>query len=381
MTGRRAGGARTGFGADLRAALPGWVVGRVIVGGALIIAHVIDEQLGPKIGRHVIHHYVHQGLGAWDGSWYLRIARGGYHAVPASGLRFFPLYPVAARVLALALGGRTFAALLVLSNVGALAGAALLHRVALDETGDAALAGRVAWLVALLPPSFVFVMAYSEGLFLALSVGMMLALRRRRFALAAVLGLLVGLSRPTGVLLAVPALIEGARGARQARGGDLAVRLAAVVSPVAGLVAYLGWVGHVFGDALIPVHIQQQATSRGPTKNPIAVLAKAMGDASHNHWGGNAAHLVTAAVLIGLVVVACRRWPASYGALAAITVIVSLSATRIGSLERYGLLMFPLVLALGTATRHQVLERAAFALGAASLLAYGALAFVGLAVP
>jgi hypothetical protein len=375
---------RAGLGRDLRAALPGWIVARVLVAGALVVAHVVDEQFGPRAGGtyvHFIHLYVHQGLRAWDGAWYQRIAQHGYWPLPVSALRFFPLYPMTARVLALALGGNDLVALLVLANGGALVGAALLHRLALRETGDADLARRAAWLIAIAPPSFVLAMAYSEGLFLVLSVGVFLALRSERFGLAAVLGLLLGLTRPTGVLFAAPAAIEAVRGIRRLRVPELAQRAAAVVAPLVGCGAYLLWVGHVYGDAQLPLRIQQRATLRGPTKDPVSVVVGAVRDAASGHWGGNAAHLPALALLVVLAVVACRRWPAAYGALAVLTLVVAVSGTRIGSIERYTMLTFPFALALASVTARPMIERAAFALGAASLLAYGVMAFVGLAVP
>lgn len=384
----RPGGRRArSVGDDLRAALPGWVVARVIVAGALIVAHVVDEQYGPRVGRHVIHTYAHQGLSAWDGQWYLRIAEHGYRASPANALRFFPLYPLAGRALAVVLGGRHLAALLIIANLASLAAAALVHRIAVFETGDADLARRAAWLMALLPPSFVLVMAYSEGLFILLSAGMVLALRQRRFWLAAALGLGCGLARPTGVLLAVPAAIEATRDLRSGRRlgptprSETVGQVAAVAAAPAGCALFLLWVRHVFGDALLPLHLQQRPIFRGKTANPVLVLIRAVRDGASQHWGGNAAHLATAALLIGLAVVAWRRWPAAYSGLALATLLVTLSGTRIGSLERYGLLTFPFVLALAGITGSPRAERSAFALGAASLLAYAAMAFVGLAVP
>ena len=391
--GRRIGGERASLTANLAAALPGWVVARVLVAGAVVVAHMVDEQLGPVAGvggRHHIHVHVREALHTWDGVWYLRIVTRGYGGLPRSAVRFFPLYPLTARAFTVVLRGWRVAALLVVANLGALLGAALLHRLALRETGDEALARRAAWLVALLPPSFVLAMAYSEGLFLVVSVAFFLALRGERWWSAAVLGALGGLCRPTGLLLSVPAVVEAARGVR--RRGSVGIagarrrvpavgRLAAVAGPAVGCGAYLAWVGHRFGSVTLPFRAQQIATLRGRTESPVSVLVTALRSAVHNHWGGNAAHLPAAAVIVVLVVVACRRWPGSYGALAVVTLIVALSSHRVGSLERYVLLTFPLVLALATVTRRAWAERAAFALGAGSLLAYAALALVGLAVP
>ena len=45
-----------------------------------------------------------QGLRVWDAAFYVDIARGGYDAVGTDGLRFFPLFPLLGRALALVPG-------------------------------------------------------------------------------------------------------------------------------------------------------------------------------------------------------------------------------------------------------------------------------------
>ena len=78
----------------------------------------------------------------------------------------------------------------------------------------------------------------------------------------ALAGYLAGLTRPFGVVLAVPAAIEACSGWRRARGRDRVARLAAVVAPVAGLATFLLWVG-----SFEPV--RQQGELRGEWLDPI----------------------------------------------------------------------------------------------------------------
>ena len=94
-----------------------------------------------------------------------------------------------------------------------------------------ALAGRATWLLALAPAAFVLVMGYTEATTIALAVGMFLALRSKRWWVAAGLGVLVGLSRPSGFLLALPALIEAGRGLRGLPVKEYVGRAAAVLAP------------------------------------------------------------------------------------------------------------------------------------------------------
>src|SRR5436189_1843551 len=137
--------------ADVRAALPGWVAARVLVLVSWVAAHWwVDHQRGGVRPEPLA-----QGLFAWDGAFYRDIAAFGYRASPFEVLRFFPLYPLTARVLDTVLSVSAGTALLIVSNVSALAAGALMHRVTKLETGDAGTARRAAWFVALVPPAFV----------------------------------------------------------------------------------------------------------------------------------------------------------------------------------------------------------------------------------
>jgi len=365
--------------ADLRAALPGWLVARVVVLGALLVAHVVAA----KVDRQVpgFSSRLHRGLLSWDGRWYFDIAHRGYAALPDESLRFFPLYPLAGFVLSPLFAGHVGAALLAVSNLAALALGALVHRLCLTETGDDALARRAAWFVALAPPLFVMVMGYGEPVALALSVACVWALRSRRFGWAAALGFLAGLTRPVGLILALPAAIEAIRGLRHASGGERAARGLAVAAPVLGAGSFLAWVWARFGDALLPLHVQNRAYLRGGFVDPVSTLVRSAADVLDGHAGLNGMHLPWVVIVVALTVVVCRRWPAAYGAYAVASLVLALSARNLGSFERYGFGAFPVVLALATITARPWAERAALALCAATMGAYATLAFLLYYVP
>ncbi|MFN2608701.1 MAG: hypothetical protein ABR511_12570 [Acidimicrobiales bacterium] len=364
---------------DVMAALPAWVVARLVVLGALVLAHVVASKVGTRVPGFPAR--LHRGLLSWDARWYWDIAHRGYGALPDESLRFFPLYPLAARGLSVLFGGHTGAPLLVLANAGALALGALMHRVCLVETGDARLAVRAAWLVALVPPSFVMVMGYSEPVAMALSVACVWALRRRRWGWAALAGLAAGLTRPVGILLAVPAAVEAARGLRRAPARERGARAAAVVAPFVGAGSFLVWVGVRFGDALLPLHVQDRGYLRGGFEDPVSSVVRSTARALRGSPGLNAMHLPWVAVVVALTVVACRRWPAAYGAYAVASLVLALSARNLGSFERYGFGAFPVILALASLTAPAWAERAALTVGAALMAGYALLAFLLYYVP
>ena len=210
---------------------------------------------------------------------------------------------------------------------------------------------------------------------------MFLALRARRWWAAAVAGFLSGLTRPTATLLAVPAAVEAVRGLRAAPWSDRLARAAAVVSPFAGTGVFLAYVGLRFGDPLLPITVQQRKFLRDGFLDPAVALYRAGRDALGGHFGGNGIHFALLVVLIVLVVVAARRLPASYSAFAAVTVLVALSARRLGSIERYGFAAFPLIIVLASLTASPRVERSVFTISAAGMAALGTLAFLGLYIP
>jgi hypothetical protein len=358
-------------------ALPGWLTARLVVLGVVLFANFLFNHLHADLTRKTLD----QGLLSWDGQWYRRIAEHGYAAIPRTGVRFFPLYPFLARALAPVFGGIVNVALLVLANAPALLLGALLVRLVRREGFDGPAAERAAWFVALVPSAFVLVFAYSEAISGCLAVATFLALRSKRWWSAAAGGFLSGLTRPSGALLAVPALVEAVRGARHLSAGDAVARLAAVAAPVAGVGAYLAWVGVRFGTPTLPLQIQQRSWLRGGFMNPLVAFWRAGRAAFAGHFGGNGVHFPLLVVAVVLVIVVCVRWPASYGAYAVVTLVVALSARRLGSVERYCFSAFPLVLAIVSLTRSRRVELGALVASGACMAAFATLALVGLYVP
>lgn len=362
---------------DLRVAVVPWAVARALVVGALLLSrHVWDE-----VGRGTRPVQLGQGLFAWDAAYYRDIAEHGYGALPDAALRFFPLVPLAARGLGWVLLGHDAVALLLIANVSALVFGALLHRLTLRETGDAGAAVRAAWFAALFPAASALVMGYAEATALALAVGVFLALRSDRFVLAGVLGLAAGATRPLGVLLALPALVEVLRHRRGVAPGDWARRAVAVAGPPLGLVAFLAWVGATRDDPWLPFSVQQRASLRGDFVDPLSRLVDAAGDLAGGDRFGSGLHLVWALACLGLLVVVARRLPASYTAFTVVTLLVGLSAENLDSFERYAIGAFPLLVALALVTGPRAVERAALALAAGGLVGYAVLAFFGVSVP
>jgi hypothetical protein len=360
---------------ELAAALPPWVVARILVVVAYVLVAAAADELAPnrdtpRLDQHLL---------AWDGDWYDAIADEGYGALPPEAVRFFPLFPLLGRGLGFLLGGNQGLGLILVANVAALVAGMLIYRLAVEETGDEPLARRAAWLFALFPGAFVLVWGYAEALMLVALIGAFLALRRQAWWLAGALGLVAGLSRPLGLFLVLPALWEVSRGWRDIHGRAWLARAAAVLGAPVGVLAYLAYTAANDGGFFAP--LTEQSPYRGAVTDPFSRLADAAGDMVSASRLGDAVHPPMAILFVVLTVVVVRKWPVRYALFTVPLVLVAFSAESFNSLERYGLNAFPLVLALATITERRELERAAIALGAAGIVALSAVAWIGNYVP
>lgn len=203
----------------------------------------------------------------WDAGWFFSVVDHGYYVDSRqSNIPFFPLYPLAS--VAAGLPFRLvfdsyrsfFLGALLISHVAFAFALVGLDRLGRMSVGEAA-TRRALWLLALFPFAFYFAAAYSESLFLALSVWSILFARRQQWAAAAITCAAVVLVRITG--LAVLAAIVGAyalEARRDGRGWRAdALYLLLPVAALAGFELYFAW---KFGDPRVYTHVQERGWSK-----------------------------------------------------------------------------------------------------------------------
>jgi hypothetical protein len=296
----------------------------------------------------------------WDAHWYLEIVREGYAFDPSdqSSVAFFPLYPLLARAVAAILGlagselGRAFA-LLIVSNAALVAGAIVLHRFVRELYGRAA-AARAVLLVLVFPTTLFLSAGYAESLFLALSVASLHEAWHGRWWTAGLFGAGVALTRPFGVLIAIPLAIEWFM-ANRGR-GFLRADAISVALPVAGLGAYAAFLGLAFGDPLAFVHVQTEwdrdlgvpwATFQAQLDGPLTVHA---GLSSAVDLAGGLFAVVIAAV-------GWRYLRPSHAAFLTLVVVAILATGTLLSIWRFLGSLFPVFMLLAFAMRHPVIDR------------------------
>jgi hypothetical protein len=190
---------------SLRVLVAAVALSRLVVAAAALLAENVLSRNPKLISTETAP--ILRSLTTWDGWWYLGIARNGYHVAPIvdgyHDYAFLPLWPAIIRLFSWPWPAYAGLVSVVLANALFIVGLALLVRLGERVVGrERALVG--AALLALLPFSAVFSMAYGESLFLCLSTGAFLAAERDRRALAGVLVGLAALARLQGAVLALP---------------------------------------------------------------------------------------------------------------------------------------------------------------------------------
>jgi len=376
--------------ASLLAALPAWVVAHVLIVAMQDYAERRNPQFPAEMpGRDQIHH-VFDALFTWDTAWYSGIAAHGYAGVPSDGIRFWPLLPLTIRSLDL-VGIGALTAALVVCWLASLVFGMLMYRLALAVNGDEATARRAAWLSQLAPGAFVLVMGYTEALAGMLAAAFLASILLTRpgalptaratwtwYAVGFVAGVGSGLVRPTGWLLCLAGLIEVVWNRRDVVSGT-AARLAVAVSPVVGLLIFLGWVHAVYHDWMLPYSTQQAANLRGTTAaNP---WESALDSINQGGNGAGAFTLILVVASIGLLWGSIRRLPFSFTVWAFVSLVAVITAPHFSSFARYSAGILPLLLVAAMLTT----RRSAWwwTIGSsAALCAYFAFqSFIGIYIP
>lgn len=356
----------------LRAALVAFVTSRLLIFAVLIagsqIAFVGKEYSGAvwqtRInvrGERVLPELERVAM-VGDSWWYRSIAVRGYDLLPRAGAAqgevpnwaFFPLFPMIAGAMpfsdSFAVNG------MLLSNAAFGCALVLLGMLARRCGLSADDAERAIFYLAFFPTSYFFSLPMTESLFLALSLGSVLAGREGRWLIAGLVGGLAALTRFPGLLLTIPLAILFFV---ERRDKPLWRVLSLALVP-AGTGAFMWYLGHVANDPFAFARAQGNwGRSAGWFWRPIAdFLAdpRQVGEP----WNLIALNFGVAVVLLlaGGVLLFRRQWSA--GAYALVSVLLPLSTSSLQSIARYALVVFPLFLALAMAGRRPLVDRTLF---------------------
>jgi hypothetical protein len=303
--------------------------------------------------------YVTDIWARWDSAFFLRIAEHGYDKAAAA---FHPLYPGLVGLLGRAFFGHYVVAGVAVSLLATLGSFVLLQRLAEERLGAEG-ARRTTLYLALFPTTLFLQAVYSESLFLLLVLAAFVLAERERFLLAGLVAGLAILTRAAGIALLPALLLEAWRSRRRAR----ALAETALAVPVAAAYPLLLW--QQLGDPWAFAHAQDRWHRHLSPAGPLGgiwdglvagwrgIEQLAVGHGTHvpgvNPMHAAAENVQAAVFLVvftALAAVAWRRFGASYGLFAVVSLAIPLSfpSSRwpLLSIPRFGLVIFPLFIAL-----------------------------------
>ena len=152
-------------------------------------------------------------FGNFDTGWYLEIAKNGYPKLSDYPLgttfaqyNFFPLYPAIIKSIHLLMHVDYFYAALIISNLCLIASSIVIYKIA-ERLYNVEIAKNAVAVLFATPVSFLLSGAYSESLFLVLSVSSIFFALKGKWVFAGLMGMLATLTRPIGVFVILPLLM------------------------------------------------------------------------------------------------------------------------------------------------------------------------------
>jgi hypothetical protein len=303
----------------------------------------------------------------WDSVWFLRIAHDGYGATEQAAAAFYPLYPLLVGLLGRILFGHYVLAGVLISLAAALGAFVVLFRLTARRLGEDG-ARRAVLYLAIFPFAVFLGAVYSESLFLLAALASFALAERGSFLAAGVAAGLAWLTRPLGVAL-LPALALIAW--RSPRRGQAFLRLTAAPALFALYPIYLWWklddpFAFLNAEGTWSRHVSAVGPLGGIWEGFRAgwagVRQLASGSDATRYWSAvqdtdpdrvaaiNLAQLAFLVLFAFLTVVAWRRLGAPYGLFSAVSLAIPLSVPSerwpLLSIQRFGLVVFPLFMAL-----------------------------------
>ena len=320
-----------------------------VIVGSLAIAMADAPVLG--MGLHPWFELAHR----FDSGWYINLIGNGYSAVEspvqpgATNFSFFPFYPLVVRAVMTLLDLHPLVAAVLVSNVAFLAALILVYEYARSAGLERGTALVAAGLLCVTPQNFVFSVAYTEALFLALLALAMLSIRREWWLVGGIAAAALSATRSNGLFVALFAAVHLWR----THGPDVFLRpwrrpellVIPALAPL-GLVLYWWFCFTATGDAFA------QATTaghgwgwvpRGIADNLSAFIGSP--EAHIRFWALSSLSFFAASLLL----LRYRLYAEFAFCLACF--LLYWTGNIPNSLTRYAMVLFPIYLGLALATR------------------------------
>ena len=352
----------------------------------LFVGYAAVFMFGYAEGHAPLRHFNNELLNLpvrWDAGWFLHIVTDGYtysadDATSQQSIVFFPAYPMLIRVVGRVLGGNLISYVWggMLLSLAAFFGALVyLYAMARNAIGENA--GRYSlWLLAAYPFALFFSAVYTESLFLLGTIGAFYHFSKREFGRSAAWGLLIGLTRLNGALLALPLAILAIQSMRSSRIG--LKTLMAVAAPLGGLAIYSLFIWQMTGDPLAFVTGQRAwgRTYQGLgtlVVKQYSIVAKAGLSGYVGTPGYDVLNALGAIFAVATIYPVARRLGLAYGVFMVVNILPAMAIGGLLSAGRFSSVLFPAFIWLAAAIPEK--HRAAWIASFGALQAYNAALF------
>jgi hypothetical protein len=278
-------------------------------------------------------------LTGWDTEYYVRLSHTWYH--PGLDVAFYPLYPALIEAFRFVTHLDDAVVALIVANVATLLALGGLYVLARDRLSDAHARRAVLYLL-ISPYAFALVLAYSEGVFLALVTWAFVCSDRGRDWRVVPLAFAASLTRVSGLALVLPlALVAWHRRSVAA--------WTAAAAPLIAFALHAGILRHATGDPLAMVHVQRNWGAHA--SSPLSSFTDQFTRFASTH---DVFYLVRGVTLVAYLlllipIVRCRLFAARRAEdllyVGGIFALPLLSGV-LQSIGRFGLVAFPLFYAL-----------------------------------
>lgn len=299
----------------------------------------------------------------WDTQHYIRITEYGYgNKMIRYGevlIAFFPFYPLLIKISSFIFKDYLLSGLIV-SNISYIVAVFYLYKlVLLDYDKDDALRSIIYFSI--FPTAYFLHAAYTESLFIALTVASFYYARKERWAISGILGMLSALTRITGIII-LPILLVEYLYQKKFRKENIRKDVLWLFVIGLGFLIYLTINYVTFGDPFQFLEVQKQ-NWKMQLASPMKGLSYAYN--AKTNWGSPAYGLShgwfqIAFVILGsiLVIYSFFRLRLSYSLFALANLVVIICTSTWISIPRYMLTFFPIFIVLALLGRRKEINYA-----------------------
>jgi ABC-type multidrug transport system fused ATPase/permease subunit len=312
-----------------------------------------------------------EGLGSWDGNWYLSIAEKGYTNLQSTA--FFPLYPITIKTVHSLLGFSYFASGLIIANFAFLIALIYLYRLASDYLSDKT-AKYSLWLLVLFPTAMFYNVIYTESLTLLTTVLFFYFLKKEKWYLSMLSGFFATAVHDLGVVLAISGFVYLWRRRFILNKQTFIVRLLSLGLIPLSLIIYMVYLYTKYGTPIAFMEAQS-FWGREPVIPIISIFLVIIKVLTINHnsisdWNYVFMMIVngvcTLIILIYIIIMLFDKeklFPVEMKVFASLTLLLSICSGTGGDLQSFGrfvAVVFPAFLSWARSFKNETILLAAF---------------------